>query len=168
MIAFREDTRPAHYARIVVDGFYSAGVRGNAVMRRGVEIAAIVDAFETRGIRCEVEHRLASLSSGDRWQCSIMLKQAHDPLNLDVLAFSLAHPAMYRRICFALQDAESVDTQRQYGIGAFGNYLYPVNMKEEPGEILFQGMNLEHNWTVENAAARVQAKLEKFTAAQTQ
>jgi hypothetical protein len=159
MVDFREDKRTARFARIVVSGFYSAAIKAETVMARGVTIAAIVDALETRGIRCSVVHVVRGRVD---WETRVTLKHETEPLNLDVLAFALAHPATFRRLHFGAQELEPTDVQRENGLADFGSYLYPHPIPEEPDTLTFQPVSSDGGWTPENARTRIVAALERF------
>ncbi len=92
----------------------SAGITADVITARGAAMAALVDALETAGKRVEL-WLLCSFARecgrngdgtytgyGDKLIYEIVIKQAHESLSLDKLAFMLAHPAMFRRIIFAM------------------------------------------------------------------
>lgn len=152
MVNFQEDKRNVRFVRIIVGGFFSAFIEDSIIMARGVCIAAIIDALESRGIRCEVEHRI-TINEG-LWTAATTIKRYTDPLNLDTIAFALAHPAMYRRLNFAVQELESEDMQRKYRLADYGAYGHKAQITE-PGALIFQSLFMSDDWSIENAAKRI-------------
>ena len=83
--------------RMVVDISTSAGIGANVIKRRGAALLALVDALEAAGRRVEIE--AVYFCSRRNYQITIMLKAAGDALQIDQIAFALAHPAFLRRFC---------------------------------------------------------------------
>ena len=101
------------------------GVDGKSIMNRGIAIVTLVDALESQGYRVEVHTALGCKSpySGDKVLCdaTVIIKQANEPWNPNSMAFGMGHPALIRRLGFAVRERceGSVScTRRGYGIGA--------------------------------------------------
>jgi hypothetical protein len=133
--------------KIQVHTCYSAAIDKEAIKSRGAAICALVDAIETSGRRCEVEAVYYTVSSRDKqntFSFSVIIKHSDEPLEIDRLAFVLAHPDMQRRITFALycQDAQSSKLLSSEG-GAV-----PTTYPNPDADIYFDKMLLgEHQWT---------------------
>jgi hypothetical protein len=84
--------------RLVMNGFFSAGVKQDVIIARGATVAALVELLEYAGNRVEVV-----------WHCPFnrgadfraIVKAADQDLDMGRLMFAMAHPAMFRRIGFA-------------------------------------------------------------------
>lgn len=76
-------------------------VNAEQLRNRGAAIASVVDAIESRGFQCEID--ALDVFGGAHGQVVVRhrVKSAGEPLNLDFVATSLAHPATARRIGFA-------------------------------------------------------------------
>ena len=93
------------------NGFVSAPSMANL----GVAIAQYVRQLEAQGTRVELLGAICSEVSGARVSHVWTVKRADQPLNLAVVAFSIGHPAMFRRIGFALRERCGVKEDPCYG-----------------------------------------------------
>lgn len=99
-------TRPV--IKLVCEQWGSCGVDRKQLIHRGAAICAVVDRFEAMGARVEVTARFScSASQYTRHQATkknciidVTGKLAGEPLEVDRLAFLLAHPATLRRMFF--------------------------------------------------------------------
>ena len=57
------------------------------------------------------------------------VKRAEDPLNMSDVAFSLAHPAAFRRLGFAMMERSDIGCYAE-------NYGYPSNISEAMGDAI--------------------------------
>lgn len=95
----------------------------------GLGIAQYINQLETEGLRVEVHAAVAqNTSSGTikRVAHTVCVKRADQPLDLAVMAFAIGHPAMFRRLWFAL-------AERCAGKPCMG-YYYPERVK--PSDII--------------------------------
>ena len=83
--------------------------------RRGAATAALVDLLEHSGVRVELISFHAVDGIAD-WR--VVIKRPDMPLDLDRLAFLLAHPASHRRINFAVREQTTAEN------GGFGAQNY--------------------------------------------
>ena len=112
----------------------SGGVGGESIMNRGIAIVTLVDALESQGYRVEVHTALGCKGFNDQTLCdaTVIIKQANEPWNPNSMAFGMGHPALIRRLGFAVRERceGSVNcTRRGYGIGALidnGRFTVPV------------------------------------------
>lgn len=166
MVDFREDTRKSRFAKIVVAGTFSAGVSGEAAMARGVAICAVVDALESQGVRCDVDVvYYHGYNKPESILVTVPVKRAADPLNLDAVAFMLAHPACFRRILFSVLEHMPYQVRSGCGITESGGYGSVGRIAETPGVITFQPpeYDLRAYWqSQEYAIQRIQATLDAF------
>lgn len=87
---------------IVVNTVASASVKAKAMANYGAAMVALVDRLESRGIRVELLGAV-SYDNLQRGKATVAwtIKRAEDHLDLASIAFSLAHPACFRRLSFA-------------------------------------------------------------------
>jgi len=79
----------------------------NAMTRKGSAIVALVDQIEQSGQRVELIACQRSDTKGyeyDEQRIFITVKRADEVLDLDRIAFALAHPSMLRRVCFRIME----------------------------------------------------------------
>ena len=90
--------------RIAFNPAVSGGIDAESVILRGAAVAALVDALEEGGRRCELvlEKINHSDAVGADFQITIPLKAADSAAQPDQIAFALLHPSMNRRILFSL------------------------------------------------------------------
>lgn len=81
----------------------------------GLGIAQYINQLETDGIRVEVFGAFCSSISGWRVSHIWRVKRADQPLDLAVLAFAIGHPAMFRRLGFALRERCAAPQDWAYG-----------------------------------------------------
>lgn len=166
MVDFATDTRTARFAHIVVSGVYSAGFDKDDATRRGIAIAAVVDALEARGIRCAVDlitPIAENLQKGaDRLEFHHRLKEESAPLNLETLVFAIAHPAYFRRMIFAMMELHP--ERNKFGVGR--GYGSVVDLPEIANAILFPTPRMYGDWSVKKTRERVTEILRTFAEAQ--
>lgn len=125
MISFDPVYSPNKIIRIGVSTAFTWDMDAATIARRGAAIAALVDVLEMQRVRVEVvaqarveagymttKHNVAS-----EW--FVYVKRANSPLQMDQLAFTLAHPAMLRRIGFAVME-NTLPTEWQSSIQGDG------------------------------------------------
>lgn len=132
----------------------------------GVAVAQYVNQLETQGTRVELIGCLASdyeYQNPRSFQVSHTwtIKRADQPLDLAVVAFSIGHPAMFRRLGFALNERSEAKTSRCH--------MYPRDARMSdiinppPGAVILNGMRdaNTHAPTPEKALAYVEAQINK-------
>lgn len=147
----------------------SAATDARYMANFGVGVAQYVNQLETDGTRVEVIG--CFVNSWDRpserserdWRVTFswVIKNADQPLDLAVMAFSVGHPAMFRRIGFAL--LERCAAPYHYA------YAYSANAKAEdiinapPGAVVLNGMKDANTCakTPEKALEFIRAQIEK-------
>jgi hypothetical protein len=103
--------------KIRLNSSVSGGVGTGTIMRRGAVACALIDALESAGRSCEVE--IAS-STHDGWKVAttVPIKSAGEPLELDRMAYNLAHPSSFRRLMFSAW--EHLPDEIRHANGYFG------------------------------------------------
>lgn len=101
------------YVAVCANGF----VKAECMKNFGLGIAQYINEMETvKGIRCELYGACTSNLKGVRVSHTWRIKHADQPLDLPVLAFSIGHPAMLRRLEFAL--CERSGARECFGYGS--------------------------------------------------
>jgi len=86
--------------RIAVNVVCSAWVEPQDIINRGAAVVALIDKIQSEGQRveliafCHIEGR-----RNDRLIMAVTVKRPEEPIDMDRVAFALAHPSMLRR-CF--------------------------------------------------------------------
>lgn len=132
----------------------------------GVAVAQYVNQLEMDGTRVELIACIVSNVSGWRVAHSWTVKSADQPLDLAVIAFAIGHPAMFRRLGFALRERCAAPMDRSYGKTCPAKISDIINAP--PGAIALNGMANanEHAPTAEKALAYVSKQIDKAIEAQ--
>jgi hypothetical protein len=127
---------------IVVNGSYSCGVSTDVVLARGACIAALVDLLEITNVRCNVvlEMGFAERMRQDSLAAvRINIKNFDQPLDLNRLAFALAHAASFRRLGFKF-----LELYPEYHRTCSYGYGYPGEVpKDRRGNIYIEQMQYD-------------------------
>jgi len=121
--------------RIVVNPSASAAIDGEVIMRRGAAVMALAEAIEKRGGRVEILMRYGVTSGDTQGQYETVIKRAGVALNLNTVAFAMAHPSMLRRLMFrAMENTPHVMRMTKGGYGS------PWNPPTNEGEVYLPAM----------------------------
>lgn len=131
-IAWQESERVAEtpgrgVLRIAVNIGASGQESTVSMFTRGATVAALVDALEIDGYRCEVSICSYNTDKAQNRAAILMtatVKAADQPLEMETLAFALAHPASQRRINFGVREHAPSDVRTAMGITRTGVYGY--------------------------------------------
>ncbi|MBD9674913.1 hypothetical protein IB275_30330 [Pseudomonas sp. PDM21] len=153
------DHAPAPLVHLVLPGSFSHLCTSEQVLNYGLGLLALVDELEEGGQSVEVlqddvtqhlwreENKRWKESQRDpedppRWlyhlnrerlfRTRVVLKALGENLDLDRMAFALAHPAMLRRCRFAV--VEQVEKMRGVGVN-YGNATVTPTELREPGKV---------------------------------
>lgn len=109
---------------LVVNTAASSGVPAHTLARYGGALVSAIDVLERSGVRVEVV-AMISAAHRDNYKSvlSWIVKRAEETPNLADIAFSIAHPAMFRRLGFALIER----TPRAAETEGYGYVGYGVN-----------------------------------------
>lgn len=117
------------YVKLAINVAASAGVAGPVMAARAVAIAALVDALELVGVRIEVTVMDVTHHGDVIASHGVIVKQYDTLLDLDRLVFAAGHPAMLRRIGFALMEQYPAWVRSKIGIGeTFSGYGSPCDL----------------------------------------
>jgi hypothetical protein len=81
----------------------------------GVGVVQYINQLETDGLRVEVHSGIALEYNRHRMTCTVQIKSADQQLDLAVLAFAIGHPAMFRRLGFAMIERSALPETGSYG-----------------------------------------------------
>ena len=112
--------RMGKVVKLFIDYGASSGFSGDFIMKRGIVLLALVDTLQKLGVSVEIYGETA-ITGGNAFHTTVT--KLHDPtdrLDIDELMFTLAHPAMLRRMAFAVREMSKCATT----IGAVRNGSY--------------------------------------------
>jgi len=138
MIEFHEEEEIGHgkIVKIRVNNVASCGVSAKTMFLRGAAVVALIDALEKLGFSCEVytADALARRWRGDEevLQYEVELRGPGDVLDMDRLAFGLAHPSWLRRMVFSAMEQEERDIREKFRVG--GGYGMPTESRGDTSE----------------------------------
>jgi hypothetical protein len=131
--------KPKPFMTIVVSIGANCNVEAKSMWNYGAALVALIDRLESKGVRVEVYALWATTTRTARTCISVCLKQTQDVLDINTLAFALAHPAMLRRLMFAALER----TRQPYdsGYGASQSLIYEDDMVAPvPGALYVGGV----------------------------
>jgi hypothetical protein len=104
----RQDAKGRPFVHLYCQINYLARVDASTAFDRGCALVALADALETAGCRVKITgidntEALGGRSKGRMYCSTYGLKEYGERLDVDNIIFTLAHPAFYRRICFAIR-----------------------------------------------------------------
>ncbi len=115
---------------------FSAGTQGPQLMNKGIAILTLTDVLEAAGYRVQIDWTCTVPQTGQTW--SMVIKQASEHWSPDSMAFSIAHPAFFRRIWFLLAErTEGFQHQSNMGYGTCASPKgYDINLPYQgPGDL---------------------------------
>jgi hypothetical protein len=115
-----------------------AAVNATSMANFGVAVAQYVNQLEMQGTRVELIGMIVSDVSGQRCAHSWTVKRADQPLDLAVIAFTIGHPGMFRRLGFALRERSAVKYSPGYGNTVSATLSDLIN--PPPGTVILNGM----------------------------
>lgn len=98
---------------IRINACVSGALQADAIVARGVAVLVAVDVLESLGRRCEIlvsqsthtgGHTMSGSVPNLHLDANVCVKRAGEPVDLDRLAFAVAHPAFFRRLGFKFME----------------------------------------------------------------
>lgn len=127
--------------RLLIQRAASAAYETSEFENYGAAVMSYVDGLEQAGFRCEITICFASdlHEDGDQFM-TVIVKRAEEPIEIDRMAFVMVHPAMFRRIGFAVYEntpglCDALSRQ------AYGYSRNPRAEEAEPGQVIIPGVN---------------------------
>lgn len=120
--------------RVVYNYATSCDITAESMVKRGAATVALIDALEGCGRQCEVWAVLSVSGCRSTYECVVPVKRAGEMVEIDRMAFILAHPAMLRRLTLSIEEHEAEDIRTRFGFDD-GGYGTPCDQtKFEQGE----------------------------------
>ena len=145
--------------KIVLQISASEGVDAGQYFMRGAAAVMLADLVEQSGLRSEIIVAAGNCCGKNTAEFTIVVKRPDQPLELDRLAFVLAHPSMFRRFIFRIIEQFPRKTFDAHFSSSYGR---PINV--EVGDAI-QVDALQYgfgnNVTKENCAALVDAMIQR-------
>jgi hypothetical protein len=146
--------------KLFVNNAASCGVSAKTMFCRGAAVVALIDALEKLGYSCEVStaDALAGGWRGDNQllQYEVELRGAGQVLDMDRMAFALAHPSWLRRMVFSAMEQEDATIRSTFKIG--GGYGHPSESRgltsDEHGIDVPSLRYGTHHWQSQDAAIK--------------
>lgn len=116
MVRRMKELKPRGTVTIVCNMVASCSIGAESIANFGAAVCVLVDRLESQQIRCELIGCIAIDDLGQRGKFTLAwgIKQSEDILDLAALAFSFGHPAMLRRLCFALMETLPAPWENSY------------------------------------------------------
>jgi hypothetical protein len=146
---------------LVVDVCVSASTDAECMSRYGLAIASYVRDMERQGVACKVIAACATREDGQGAAIAWTVKEQGAPINMSDLAFSIGHPAAFRRLAFAVYERSTCKQMGGYGRIIPMEPEYLIGLPKET--IFLRGMNKANTTcrTVETATAALAAEIER-------
>lgn len=144
MATMHEEIVPQHgkVVRILINMSVNWFIKASSIEYRGAGILAQIRSLMLRGYSVQVGLVFGSINHDEDeiYQVVVPVMNAGDPLNLDTMAFMLLHPAVARRLEFAVNDCESKSLRKKFRFHTGGEYAVPCEPVFLPDhELYFRG-----------------------------
>lgn len=87
------------------------------ISNKAAVTTALVDEIEAKGFSCEVIACATTTNNKIRGLSMVCVKESHQPVDINRLAFSLGHSAMFRMLFFADWEGHDEFKELGYGLG---------------------------------------------------
>jgi len=137
----------------------SGSIGAETYFTRGAAVAALADLLELTGRRVRVRTIMAVKTGQHSMEIYATIKGPGDPLQMDALAFTLAHPAYMRRLGFSIMEQAPMSVRRAIGIGDGGyGYGTPTDV-ENTADIYMPCILSSTDWSESKAINWVREQL---------
>lgn len=162
MMDFTPDLTAKRIINITVCISGLADVPAQLWIDRGAVIAAVIDHLESINIRVELDLIMCSRvpanrsAGGDESYIKIRLKDADQHMELERLAFAVGHPAMFRRIGFAIKEDRPREIRDKWGVNEMGGYGSTIGVpRHMAGELTIQELKAGQVWNHDSVMTMV-------------
>jgi hypothetical protein len=138
----------------------SGGISADEMFQKGSMVCALVDLIERSGRRVELILRAAT-GNENILRVQTTIKQAGDPLDIDRLAFALAHPGSLRRIIFSHLEQFSKEDRKKTGCDD-GEHGYGKPHEWESTDGIYIPMSMYGDRNPEKRIEWIKAELAKL------
>lgn len=138
----------ARYLDLYVNFAVAWMVPAAVVMARAAAVATLVEALEAGGIRCRLSamnYSHVAHGSGGLFSSVVRVKDYDEPFHLQDAAFALGHPAMRRRISFAIDERSPLSRAVEstgHNYGTSENCTDPAEIGADEHAVIFP--KIEH------------------------
>lgn len=142
MVRRGRQNRQKPVVHLIVNGSVSCAVGAKAIAAYGAALTAVIDQIENAGRRVELDivFGVDGLPGGNRLFVGWKVKRAEDHCDMSAIAFSIAHPASFRRIGFALMER----APREYQTSSYGMPCKmtkaDLGMMDSPDAVILPGV----------------------------
>lgn len=144
---------------IVCNVSMSGSVNASVYMIRGAAIAALADLLELSGRRVRITAVNKTKTGTSTFECHTTIKKPGDPVQMDALAFALAHPAYLRRLGFSIMEQAPKKVRNAIGIGDGGyGYGAPSDIDTD-ADLYMPSIYSGSDWSESRAQAWVEQQL---------
>lgn len=147
--------------RLVYNVATTAGISADTIIARGATVAALVNLLEVGGYNVEVEVVDTAAYLDWRMEVQVAVKAADQYLDLNTLAFAMAHPAMLRRLSFSVQEGFPKDALKGLRIGeTYGEPCPAINQGDlyiseaSAKEMRWQDPDATQDWVLRQLRAQ--------------
>lgn len=147
---------------ILVNVCASAAISADTYTMRGAAVAALVDLLEftNRRVRVATVFKV----TGTRHHSAAVyttIKKPNDPLQMDSLAYALAHPAYFRRLGFSILEQAPSNVRADIHIGDAGGYGQVAEVTND-ADIYIGCLRSETDWTESKTRTWIADQLRTF------
>jgi hypothetical protein len=131
-------SRRGRVVTFLIPATYSHKTRHESIINRGLALAALCAAIIDAGHGVEIWSDYACMMGehkDERYHAVARVISAGEPLDVGRLIFAVAHPAMLRRLWFAVWDGVSVEVATLMDKASYGNPPYDCRPADLPDEV---------------------------------
>lgn len=150
------------YFHLVVNGTVSGGISTKVVIERGASIAALVHLAELAGHRVKATLVFSIEGRSVHYEVRVPLKDYEEHLDIDKLAYAIAHPSVLRRHLLSLMEELPEPYYSNFNVGS--GYGLPKDTDGARGDIYIEHMLAgDDRWaSPESATAWVREELTRL------
>jgi len=142
----------------VIRVVYNIGTSNNIstaeMMRKGATVAGLIDLLERSGRRVELD--LVTMCRGHYGdhtiQTSVRVKNAGASLDIERIAYAIAHPSSFRRLTFAIWELAPPEARRACGISKGEGYGQPWDWTVEDAIYIPASNSMDHRDSTQRIA----------------
>jgi hypothetical protein len=143
--------RMGKVVKLFIDYGASSGFSGDFIMKRGIVLLALVDTLQKLGVSVEIYGETAISSGGTMHTTVTKLHDPTDRLDIDELMFTLAHPAMLRRMAFAVREMSTCAKDiSSYQGGSYGSTRHTVYAPTVNADVRMERLERQATQCMEN------------------
>lgn len=135
-MVFQETEEYNHGTGKIVTILYSmsasAYVTAGELFRKGAAVCSLINNLEANGRRCEIVltgGALGGFHSAFKIGFTVMVKRPDEPLDIDRIAFSIAHASSFRRLGFSIFELAPMELREKIGVKKYGGYGMPSSVR---------------------------------------